>query len=59
MICYRDMTFCKAACANESCHRNFTDEVRKMSQKINLPVALADFSEDCDEKQLIDCEWRD
>ena len=48
MICYLDMTFCRSDCINEKCHRNVTDSVREGAEEINLPLALCDFSDDCD-----------
>lgn len=53
MIHYRDMTFCSATCANHTCPRNFTDEVKLAARewwgKEGAPVSFADFSEDCGE----------
>lgn len=54
MICYKDMTFCSASCAELNCHRNYTDEVHEAARKWwdhdpdNVPVAFSDFSVKCD-----------
>lgn len=48
MICYLDKTFCSSDCTKEDCHRFLSDEVREGSIKRDLPIAQADFSEDCD-----------
>lgn len=42
MICYRDMTFCRAKeCGKFStCHRAVTDEVERASQDMGLPLCL-------------------
>ena len=48
MICYLDQTFCAApSCRNDECHRKITDEQRKKSIDMNLPVAYADFQTVC------------
>ena len=51
MICYRDMTFCSAACANYNCPRNYTDDIHLAAREWMdpPPVAFADFSKDCGE----------
>ena len=51
VICYRDMTFCSAACANYNCPRNYTDDVHLAAREWMDPplVAFADFSKDCGE----------
>jgi hypothetical protein len=43
MLCYKDMTFCKADCQTVRCHRN----KRGVPRETMLPVAWADFSLDC------------
>ena len=52
MMCFRDMTFCNAKCANEACPRKFTEQVQrdadKWWRKPGAPIALSDFSEHCD-----------
>jgi len=45
MICYRDMVFCAAECANLACKHNRWH----VPADTELPVAIADFSEDCPE----------
>jgi len=54
MLCYQDMTFCSAKCANTDCHRNYTDEVSKGALKwakgvgLDYPlVAMSDYSKSC------------
>lgn len=55
MICYLDRAFCSAACANYTCPRNYTDDVRLAAREWwdhdpdNAPIALADFSKYCGE----------
>ena len=52
MIGYKDMTFCSANCANQTCHRNLTEAEREKAIKWwgseDFPIALSDFSSDCD-----------
>lgn len=51
MISYRDMTFCKAKCANTSCPRMLTDKVKidawKWWGSANAPIAVGGLSEGC------------
>ena len=51
MICYRDMTFCSAACLTRDCHRQFTSEDQARADrwwgKTGAPVAFANFSGKC------------
>lgn len=52
MICFRDMTFCNAPCANVDCRRRLTDAViadaRRWWGKEGAPIAVANFAErDC------------
>ena len=53
MICYKDMTFCDAFCANKECYRYFGKEQDEGARKWwshdpeNAPVAFSDFSEGC------------
>lgn len=53
MICFRDMTFCDADCANWHCFRNFTPERKAEARQWwnhdpdNAPIAFSDFSNDC------------
>jgi hypothetical protein len=51
-MCYKDMTFCNALCANEGCPRNYTKEAHEAAKRWwsdNAPVALSDLSEGCPE----------
>ena len=49
---YKDMTFCEAKCANQTCRRNLTEAEREKAIKWwgseDFPIALSDFSTDCD-----------
>ena len=51
MICFRDMTFCSAKCANLDCERQFGSAEQKAAEKwwgnSKPPVALLDFSKTC------------
>lgn len=51
MMCYKDMTFCRAVCENSLCHRQYTPEVSEAARKWwgddGAPIALSDFSEGC------------
>jgi len=53
MMCYRDITFCIAECANTNCQRKFTDKVQQDAQKWwgneNAPIAVSDLSEGCED----------
>jgi hypothetical protein len=54
MICFRDMTFCEAACGNVGCHRLLTPEVKAAAERWwpgVAPVARADFSATCPDFQ--------
>ena len=47
MITYKDMTFCKADyCLNVGCERHLDN----VPNEIDLPLALADFWDSCDER---------
>ena len=52
MMCFRDMTFCNAACANMSCSRKMTEQVQEAAIRWcgsdKAPIALSDFSEHCE-----------
>ena len=52
MICYRDRTFCSAPCFNKSCSRLLTEQVKEGARKWwgsdSAPIALSNFSEDCE-----------
>lgn len=51
MICYRDMTFCIAPCANTECHARFTNEVIDAAHQWwggdDAPISIADCSPGC------------
>lgn len=49
MICYKDRTYCAAKCANKACYRYMSEEDWDVADRLNLPVALFDFSEGCEE----------
>jgi len=66
-MCYKDMTFCNALCANKECPRKYTEEVREAAKRWwshdpeNAPVALSDLSEGCldfIEPEQLELEWR-
>lgn len=42
MIVFKDMTFCRESCGNEDCLRNYTDEMKKQNEIVDLPVCVAD-----------------
>jgi hypothetical protein len=50
-MCFRDMTFCSAACLTTDCHRNFTEDQKAAAERWwgdpGAPVAFSDFSEKC------------
>ena len=57
-LCYKDKTFCKSDCVNTQCHRNFSPEVSAAADAWAesfgfdyAPIAMSDFSSDCDEYQ--------
>ncbi len=51
MMCFKDMAFCNAKCANDKCDRKLTDKVREDATfwwaGDNAPIAVSDFSKDC------------
>jgi hypothetical protein len=51
MICYKDMTFCWAACDNDKCSRKYTKEVIANAAKWwgsnEAPIAVQDMSTNC------------
>ena len=53
MICYKDMTFCLAECANDKCSRKYTKEVVASAAKWwgsdEAPIAVQDMSTNCNE----------
>lgn len=48
MICYRDKTFCQSSdeCKNTKCWRYLSEEAKKDSGEIGLPICFADFKND-------------
>lgn len=58
-ICYRDRTFCSAACATVECSRNITDEVLEGARKWaagwtdDVPIAQMDMSKGCESYQPV------
>lgn len=57
MICFRDMAFCDAPCANAACRRNFTPELRAAAGEWwggdGAPVAFSNFRDGCADYQPI------
>jgi hypothetical protein len=55
MICFRDMTFCSAPCANGECHRHFGADDRAAAETwwggSGAPISYADFSAGCESFQ--------
>ena len=53
MICFRDMTFCNAKCANTACSRKLTDKVLDdfvlLDRAFFSPISVADMSENCEQ----------
>ena len=47
MISYKDITFCNSDCINKDCPRYLSDKIIDGANKIQLPLAQADFSEQC------------
>lgn len=47
MLCYKDKTFCHSDCINRSCWRYLTDEDRRRSIELKLPIASSDYSRTC------------
>ena len=51
MTCYRDRTYCTAACATTECSYMLTDEVRAAAARWwgseDAPIARGDFSKGC------------
>ena len=48
MMCYRDRTYCTAACGADECSRKVTAGVEAAAERAGLPLALSDLSTDCD-----------
>ena len=51
MICYRDMTFCESDCTNITCWRYISPAVMQGAERTGLPLAVCDFSENCESYQ--------
>lgn len=53
MLCFRDVTYCSAACQTVDCHRNFTPEMKAAAERWwggpGAPIAFANYSEGCDD----------
>lgn len=47
MICYRDQSWCQSDCINRECFRYLSDDVKTRANEVGLPIATADFSQDC------------
>ena len=50
MIVYKDKTFCDSSdtCVNYSCWRHLSEEDKKNSGRIGLPICFADFKDNSD-----------
>jgi hypothetical protein len=48
MLCYKDRTFCYSDCTNTKCFRYFSEQDRSRVDQMDLPIALSDFSKDCE-----------
>ena len=48
MICYKDRSYCVAKCMTKECARNLSKEEQQHALELGLPIALTDFSSDCD-----------
>lgn len=57
MICYRDMTFCDSDCSNLICPRFLSEEVKEGAKVMELPIALSDFSLDCEDYRDPISKW--
>ena len=51
MLCYRDRTYCASDCLNRECSRFVSKHVEMESKRLNLPLALSDFSKRCPDYQ--------
>jgi len=47
MLCYKDKTFCHSDCINRSCWRYLTDEDRRRSVELKMPISSSDYSRTC------------
>jgi hypothetical protein len=48
-LCYKDKTFCNSDCANTRCFRFMYKGLKLEARNFGLPLALADFSPDCED----------
>jgi len=54
MLCFLDRAFCSSDCTNRACYRNFSPELQERARiwwdhdTEEPPVALMDFTKDCD-----------
>ena len=59
MTCYRDMTFCIAACAYTPCYHKLTPEVEEAAARwwgsSNAPIAVSDYSDTCPDYKELPC----
>lgn len=57
-MCFRDMTFCIAECANTNCPRKYTDKVQRFAEiwwgSKDAPISLGDMSEGCKDYQPVE-----
>ena len=60
MMCYRDTTYCNAACATDACPRKLTPAVTEAARKWwggdGAPIAVGDRSEGCAEYVAMQAE---
>jgi hypothetical protein len=48
-LCYKDRTFCDSNCANTKCFRFIYKGLWVEARNFGLPLAVADFSLDCED----------
>jgi hypothetical protein len=58
MLCYKDKTYCVAACKNDRCTIRLTDQIRKEAESFGIPLSMADFSKGCYDYESIRCKRR-
>jgi hypothetical protein len=46
-ITYKDRTFCKSDCLNDTCYKFLSREVVEESEEQRLPLATSDYSDFC------------
>tara|TARA_B110000495_G_C22912168_1_gene532690 strand:+ start:61 stop:309 length:249 start_codon:yes stop_codon:yes gene_type:complete len=46
-LIYKDKTFCKSDCLNDTCHKFISREITRDSEEQRLPLATSDFSDYC------------